>query len=383
MIFHRENEGLRLIPIDLLGVAAIAYMVSGLLYGYYVLNITHHLAVWSSIGCLIGWCMFRRNALKNSILLVSFLKTSVIQRLILLSLVGISGMVIFFIYFGSNYLLSDKVLRSETINQTFFIRIPFYASILCAFVLFTDKECRYRKTKSLIFYLILIISLLEMNRELLLAVGLLYVFKHYQLYHRLLIPSGFIGLITILVVLIFFLVLIKPILYLTILGTSYDGGFLNFGETINWYKWLDYSAENNIDLTVVQRNDGWYSLFSLILPYSPVESASAIWFREILGNTDIGRTFGYSGVLWLSHYFSGAMICLPWILIFYFYSLRWCQSNIVNIIIGFGLCLISFRFFRSEWPLVLKTYLWTFLYPGLVYYTLSRLSFRKTLKNEY
>lgn len=361
----------------MLGLAALAYMLSGLSYGYYVLDVIYNSAIWSLIGCMIGWCIFHKRAVRNSVLMVSNLKTSVIQRLIFLAFVGISGMLIFFAYFGSSYVLSDKILRSETINDTFFIRIPFYASISCAFILYSDKDCRYRKTRELIFYLILFVSLVEMNRELLLAVGLLFVFKHYQQHRRLLIPSGFFGFIVIILMLVFFLVLLKPLLYLTILGSQYDGGFLNFGETVNWYKWLDYKAVNDVDLSEVQKNDFSYALFSIFLPYSPVDSASAIWFREVLGNSDIGRTYGYSGVLWLSRYLSDTLISLPWIFVFYIYSLRWSRRNTINIIIGLGLCLISFRFFRSEWPLVLKTYIWTFLYPSLLFYTLSRFTFNK------
>ena len=70
---------------------------------------------------------------------------------------------------------------------------------------------------------------------------------------------------------------------------------------------------------------------------------------------------------------------MPWLLIFWFYSLSFFRKELIlKVLVTFGLALITYRFFRSEWPLVLKTFLWTFIYPGVVFLLLSRMVIRKS-----
>ena len=66
---------------------------------------------------------------------------------------------------------------------------------------------------------------------------------------------------------LFVLLAAKPLYYLIVLGSVYDGGFANYGEVVNWYRWLDYANLRDIDISIVQRNDLNYSLQALVYPF--------------------------------------------------------------------------------------------------------------------
>lgn len=378
MLFEKSQNGLKFIYIDMLGIAAFAYLSSGLLYGNFILGVVYPEAVWSSIGCIVGWLIFRSRAKNNGITLNCSLSPATQQKLIFASFSGAIVMLLFFAFSGWNYLLSDKVDRSEHIAEYFFIRIPFYVTMLSVFLLHCETSKRFRVWKSILYYMILMVSIIEMNREFILFACLLTIVRFYYLRGTLLIPRGLTGFIAILVAIVFFLVLLKPLLYMIILGQQYDGGFFNFGETVNWYRWLDFSHRNEVDLSVVQKNDGMYTISSFFIPFSNYESASRVWFRDILENDGYGRTFGYSGVLWVSRYFDHFLIALAWVGLFFIYSCRWSKNNVVSLLIAISLCLVSYRFFRSEWPLVLKTILWTYIYPGIICFLICSLGSAKS-----
>lgn len=373
MIFTRSNCQIQLIAVDVLGFCSILYLGSGLLYGYVLFDEINEFVVCSLLGCLIGWMFFRPRALKNSPQLSVCLKKSTQQILLAVAFFSIALMVLFWFINGADYIFKTKIDRSAAIAKYFYFRIPLYASMILLAVLYSDSSRILKRQKSVIFYLMLFVAFVEMNRELLVMMGLLFIIRHFFLYQRLLVPKGVFGFIYLFLLSIALLLVVKPLLYLIILKQEYDGGFINFGETVNWYRWLIYAEDNNVDLGAVQKNDFWYTINSIFLPYSHYDSASKIWFGDILGNEDVGRTFGYSGVLWLSYYFDGWWIMFPWFFLFFLYSVRWSRNNVIQIIFTVGLTLISFRFFRSEWPLVLKTFLWAILYPSFLIFIFSSL----------
>lgn len=366
MLFEKSHNGLMFIHIDMLGIAAFAYLSSGLLYGNFVVGTVYPEAIWSSVGCIVGWLLFRSRAKFNGVTLNVSLSLATQRNLIFASFIGVIGMLLFFISSGWDYLSSDKVDRSDEIAIYFFIRIPFYVSLISVFILYCETSKRYGIWKSTLYYMILAVSIIEMSREFLLFCCLLFIVRFHYNRGILLIPTGLPGFFVILVTTLSFLLFLKPFLYVVVLGQSYDGGLWNFGETVNWYRWLDYASINQVDLSEVQKNDGLYTLTSFFMPYSSFDSASKIWFHDILGNDGNGRTFGYSGVLWASKYLEHAWIALAWVGLFFLYACRWSKNNVISLIIAVGLCLVSYRFFRSEWPLVLKTLIWTYVYPGII-----------------
>lgn len=373
MIINRKNTDIIFLQIDLLGISAIAYLVSGLLYGFFALGYIYDEAVYSFIGCMFGWVLFREKAIRSSHALTLNISAQTELRLLVLIFFSQLIMLGYFFYGGMEYLSSSKVDRYEQVNSLIFLRIPFYASLFCLIILVSEVHKRFVFIKNLLIYMAVFIGVFEMNRELLIIIGLLIVIKLYKHNGRVIIPQGIVGFLIIILSAIFFLVLLKPLLYLVVLGEHYDGGFINFGETVNWYRWLDYAQSRSIDLSQVQKNDFQYSIASFLLPYSPFDSASKIWFRDILGHDYAGMTYGYSGVLWLSHYFKGWTISIPWMSLFYLYSCNFKVQRGLAIILQIGLAVVSYRFFRSEWPLVLKTYLWVFFYPTVIFFIVSRL----------
>lgn len=357
-------------------IAAFSYLGSGILYGIYILDSLYDEALWSFFSCLLGWAIFRPRAIKNAPILKITLATLIKQKLIFLSFAGICSMFLFFAINGLDYFSADKVERSGSIASSFILRPPFYAFIVCLVILYSDTSNSYKKIKSLFFYILLLISVIEMNRELIILSGIIFLIRFNKIYGKLLIPKGITGFVLIMTSTVFVLIFLKPIMYIFLLGIPYDGGFFNYGETVNWYRWLDYSITRDTDIASVQRNDFLYSIYSIFLPYNPVDSASKIWFIEVLGNAEEGRTYGYSGVLWLSYYLTGPSIALGWMFLFFIYSSKFSNNQIIQIIIYIGLLMVTYRFFRSEWPLVLKTILWTFIYPSFIFYYLSRLSIK-------
>ena len=373
MILVRKDLDIIFLPIDLLGIAAVTYLTSGILYGFFGVGYVYSEAVYSIIGCLSGWSLFRPRAIRHSHIFESNISVGTEIRLLVFICIAQLVMLAYFLYGGVDYLTSGKVERYEQGSTLLFLRIPFYASLICLILLVCEGGQRFSGIKNLLIFFAIGISIIEMNRELLIIVALLCAIRLYKNNNRLVIPQGFFGFIVIIFAAIFFLVFLKPLLYLIVLGRQYDGGLINFGEAVNWYRWLDYAATRSVDLSQVQRNDLNYSLASIVLPYSPFESASKLWFRDVLGNDHVGMTYGYSGVLWLSHYFKSWTIMLPWMLLFYLYSFNFKVQGGVGMILQVGLAIVSYRFFRSEWPLVLKTYLWLFVYPSVILFMCSRL----------
>ena len=297
----------------------------------------------------------------------------------MLAVLGSLLMLIYPLFFNGFFYSSDKLERASIIQSSFFVRIPFYAALFICFCLYATKDKSHQYGRFILFIVIGFVTLVDMNREFLIAFGLICMVRHFNLHGSNIIPKGFWGFIIIISLALFVLLAAKPLYYLIVLGSVYDGGFANYGEVVNWYRWLDYANLRDIDISIVQRNDLNYSLQALVYPFSSYDSASKIWFNEILGYQDVGRTFGYSGVLWVSYYFKGPLIMVPWLILFWLYSLSYFKNNLaLKVLFMFGLTLITYRFFRSEWPLVLKTFLWTFIYPGVVFLLLSRMVFRKS-----
>jgi hypothetical protein len=93
----------------------------------------------------------------------------------------------------------------------------------------------------------------------------------------------------------------------------------------------------------------------------------------VLGEDGIGQTYGYSGLLsWYSVSGHVGVVIIP--LLIGFGAVKIDRSrSVVAAIASFGIALVAFRLFRSEYVLVIKTLLWQYFYPGVVVWFLARL----------
>ena len=84
-------------------------------------------------------------------------------------------------------------------------------------------------------------------------------------------------------------------------------------------------------------------------------------------------TYGYSGLLWTNYYFKNYFLIIPWMILCIVYSKTYFKNNdFLRIAFSLILAILVYRFFRSEWPLVIKTGLWVYFYPTLILYFLIR-----------
>ena len=281
----------------------------------------------------------------------------------------------FYLLAPSGYLLMDKVERSPALRELYAVRILFFMSPAVYYVgLMRSNVVRSSLLKTYYAtYLVLygFAALVEINREMLLILGVLvlcWLGRFRQSFPRF-FPAQFLLLAA---GLVFFLT-IKALLYPLFFASSFEGGLLSIGELVNWARWTMHAFRTEVDLSVLHRHDLEYLLNAVVFPVSGFESASAIWFREILSLEGVGQTYGYSGLL--SWYALGGPIgvfAFPFVLGFIAMALDR-SSSAYSAIAGFCFTLVLFRFFRSEYVLVLKTFLWQYFYPALFFYVLSRI----------
>ena len=180
------------------------------------------------------------------------------------------------------------------------------------------------------------------------------------------VPSGILGVVVITFTFIFVAFFFKPLFYFIILGKIYDGGWYNIGELVNWMRHEFYVDSQSIDITSIQRNDIQYLLQAFVLPFATVDSSSAVFFKEILDGDNSGRTYGYSGALWMSNYLPGYEFVSGIIILLTLFVLKFLFNKEIYNLLLIIFCIVGFRLFRSEWPLVLKTLNWNYLYPSIL-----------------
>lgn len=367
MIFAYRNDGvLGVIPMDFLSATALLYLLSGSAY-FWALGVDLPVEVLASLSAVfLSMLFFRRGV----VWLDCGFSMITCRNIFLLSMVGAFVFLAFLIFSGKSYFFADKVSRSSHIAEWFFLRIPLYVAYVFSIILqFSPLRFFLR---FLLLALLSLVTLVEMNREFLIVLSIGWAALLWRDFRCKVVPPGLVGGFVVVLGLVFVLILAKPLMYILILGQQYDGGFLNFGETVNWARWFLYAQQNSVDLSSVQSQDLRYGLFAILLPYSPVSSSSAVWFSEVLMESDVGRTFGYSGILWLSHWFPGVFVAAPILILFWLYS-RASGNHPLLVFLGVSLCLVSFRFWRSEWVLVEKTLLWTYFYPVALAWIVARL----------
>jgi hypothetical protein len=274
-----------------------------------------------------------------------------------------------------NYFDLDKVERAGALRQYYALRVSLFMSPVACYL----ALMHYRATRTACLrwlygvYLVSygLLSLVELNREMLLALGLLTLcwFARFNNWFPRFFPTQF---CLVLLALAFFTVL-KGVAYPILFGKEFEAGMFAIGEVINWVRWTNYAFEGQIDLAVLHANDWRYLLNAAVFPKSFYESSSAIWFRDVLGEDGIGQTYGYSGLLsWYSVSGHVGVVIIP--LLIGFGAVKIDRSrSVVAAIASFGIALVAFRLFRSEYVLVIKTLLWQYFYPGVVVWFLARL----------
>jgi hypothetical protein len=288
-----------------------------------------------------------------------------------LLLLGVS----FYFLVPTGYLGMDKVERSATLRELYGVRILFFTSPVVYYLALSGRRAveNVLLRKLFVAYLVCyaLLSLIEINREMLLVLGLLTLcwlgrFRNY-------FPSLFRGQLALVAIALAAFFVLKGLLYPLFFATEYEGGMFAIGEVINWARWTHYAFENGIDLELLHRNDWRYLLNALVFPLSRYEAASVIWFREVLQMDSFGQTFGYSGLLsWYSLGGWIGVLLIPMALGFVAATLDR-KPGVLPALASFALVLVLFRFMRSEYALAIKTLLWQFFYPGLFFYLLSRI----------
>ncbi len=375
MIFRNDRDALQMNTLDWVALPAFAYLGTGLLYGRYTLSYTSFEATLSLLAIGLFWVLLRHRSFLDLNLEISL---QLEKNLLVSVLVLLGSILLFYIAVGFSYFSLDKIERSPLITDFFFLRVGFWAGAVLLLILLCEKSGRFRSTKLAAVIFSIFVLLVEGNRELLIISGLQVVFYQWTFNRRLIVPQGFPGFLTLAFALFFVTVLFKPLFYIIAVGQAYDGGWFNFGELVNWIRWNHYVDTRGIDAAYIQRFDLQYLAEALVLPFSSFQSSSAVWFVEVLGNEGRGRTFGYSGVLWLSAYFPGWTIVVPWLLICLLFMKLSDAKSLVLILFVFCACAISFRLFRSEWVLVAKTFLWLFFYPGVLTLLASKVRLTRT-----
>jgi oligosaccharide repeat unit polymerase len=386
LVFLDANQQVRVNGCLVLSIAGILYFLSGFIYAEAAYGAGGSIGGLVAIATLgfLGGVLFGRQI--GRIQPIDVLPKPVFRRSqtwanrseVVLILVAFALLLLgcsFYFLAPSGYLSMDKIERSPALRELYGVRILFFMSpviyylalMRCAVV----ENALLRKVYLLYLMLYCAVTFVEINREMLLVLGVLALcwLGRFRKYFPPFFPRQ---LILIVLVLVLFFTL-KGLLYPIFFATTYEGGLLSFGEVINWARWTVYAFDNGIDIEQLHRNDWRYLANALVFPFSAHESASAIWFREVLQMESVGQTYGYSGIL--SWYSLGG-----WVGVLMFPALLGFVSVILDrrasplaALATFCLVLVSFRFFRSEYVLVIKTYLWQFFYPGLLFLFLSRL----------
>lgn len=364
LIASKKQNKLVLYPLDFVWIPGLLYYVFGTSYAQ-IINYRPEAHVHYFYGGVVLLVVFRSQFViktQNK----EFNKEA--SLLLLAIILGLLSILVFFASEGVNYFSQDKIQRSHAISKKFFLRVPFFvATILYVYVLIMYKKAiKNRILERLIFIFFLSILIIEGNRELLLIAGLVIILRYYRLRNICMVPSGILGVVVIAFTFIFVAFFFKPLFYFIILGKTYDGGWYNIGELVNWMRHEFYVDSRSIDITSIQRNDMQYLLQAIVLPFATVDSSSAVFFKEILGGDNSGRTYGYSGALWMSNYLPGYEFVSGIIILLTLFVSKFIFNKEIYNLLLIIFCIVGFRLFRSEWPLVLKTLNWNYLYPSVL-----------------
>lgn len=374
MVFSGYNGKLYFKPINLLGLSSIAYLGSGLAYGYSNFGYIHPLVLSALIICCCLWFIFGVGY--RGVELSLTLPRDQEFNLLMISLGALGLMIIYYIMLGPGYFSADKITKYQMAVKYDFFQIPIRSASILFFLTLLGREKRFLKIKRLFLTVLFIICILEISRQLLLFCGIGFILYIWQTRRVCLFPSGILGVFTIIFLGVFIVFIFKPLFYLVVLGTPFSGGFDHYSELTNWFRWLNYAETRNIDISYVQRNDLRYSFQSFFLPFSTEPSSTKVWFSEVLGDDRDGITYGYSGLLWVSNYFSGIYLIIPFGLLFLFFRFfSKGNAGAIKLCVSFTIAIVSYRFFRSEWVLVQKASLWVYLYPCFLMLLFSRVRF--------
>ncbi|MDB2710175.1 hypothetical protein N9Y12_04070 [Candidatus Pelagibacter bacterium] len=373
MIFYIKNKKLFLCPIDLLFISSIFYCVYGMLWlNEKILFFKEPLIILFSISFFWIYKKTLSNSKDQSYISLEItLNEKNFYMIHLIATVGIVSFLIFYFILGAEYFSLTKDLRYKYIKSTEVPRIISFVSMIGLFVGSVSNKQYYQKYRKFIVIIFWIISFLEINREMILLMS----FVSYSRFLSNIKHTGKnIKLISLFFIMMGALLMIfsKPLLFYYQFGT-YPDSIYNVSELTNWLRHFAYVKINNFDVSEVQKYDLQYLLNAIIFPYSFFNSASKIFYEDILQNTYYGMTYGYSGLLWTNYYFKNYFLIIPWILLCIIYSKTYFKNNdFLRIAFSLILAILVYRFFRSEWPLVIKTGLWVYFYPTLILYFLIR-----------
>lgn len=367
MLFYIKNKQLLLCTLDFLFIASIFYCGYGILWldekGLYfkepviiILTIT---SFW------IYKKFFSNSKDEQYVSLEINLKKKNFFIIYCVASAGILSFLLIYFIFGPEYFSLSKEFRYKYIKSTEVPRIIAFVSMIGLFISSVSNEQHYQRFRKIIVTIFWIISFLEINREMIILMSLISYSKYLTRIKR---TNKSIKLVSVVFILIGAVIMIyfKPFVFYFQYGT-YPETFYNLSELTNWVRHYAYVYSYGIDISEVQKYDLQYFLNSLIFPYSYFSSASKIFYENILQNTYYGMTYGYSGLLWTNYYFKNYFLIIPWLLLSVFYSKTYFKKNdFLRIAFSLTLTILAFRFFRSEWPLVVKTGLWVYFYPSLI-----------------
>jgi hypothetical protein len=385
LVFLDRRRQVRVSATLMLAVMGALYFVGGMVYAATVypnfermLGLVAVATIGFSVGVLLGSSKRSITSSDTSLRSLSTLSVVRAQRSEVLLLLFAFGLLLlacsFYLLVPSGYFSMDKVERAPALRTLYGVRVLFFVSGVAYYLSLMKGDVVQNVVMRRLHFLYLVlytaVTLVEINREMLLVLGILVLcwagrFRYY-------FPRFFPGQLALLVLTVLLFFTLKGLLYPIFFATAYEGGLLSFGEVVNWMRWTAFAFDRDVDLGELHRNDWRYLMNALVFPASAYESASAIWFREILQIDSVGQTYGYSGLL--SWYAVGGwhgVFALPAILGFICAKLD-ASTNPIAALASFCLVMVSFRFFRSEYVLVVKTYLWQFFYPGVLLYYVSK-----------
>jgi hypothetical protein len=384
LVFRDNQNQIRVNAFLSLLILASLYFVGGLIYvhvAYGTLQPIGSLTAIAFIGLIVGAYLaasiFPRKdgecAQRVRVSKTSAQRSEVLLLICAFALLALGSCM--YVLAPPGYLSMDKVERAPTLRALYGIRILLLISPVVYYLALNTvrgvQSTALRKLYAVYLILYAAVSLVEINREMLLALGVLILCWAGRFHNYLprFFPTQVIYLLG--AVTVFFT--LKGILYPIFFASDYEGGAFAFGEVVNWARWTIYAFENEVDLARLHQGDLLYLLNALVFPASAFESASAIWFREILQLEGVGQTYGYSGLLsWYSLGGPIGVFLIPAGLAFLAVAADRTPGTLCALA-TFCFVLVAFRFFRSEYVLVLKTFLWQCFYPGLVFLAFSRI----------
>lgn len=355
-------------------LAALWYLLWGSLYSYAShadLMLTPILALVAFLGIVMGLFLTRKKY-QNDHYLVRPMSPNVSLKLSLYALCLVVITLSIYLFIDPSYFSSDKLERAELVSRLYRIRfIAFTACVLLGVMVVRWNSCTLQvRIVLLIAYILLFAySIIELNRELFLIFGITYfIYYHYNVREINIGRLIFYSALGVPIFLVF-----KFVAYWVFFNKPYDGGIISVGELVNWSRWTDLALINQLDLKRIQSDDFSYFLTSLVYPFSNHEISSEVLFQEILGQSGVGRSYGYSGPLWAYGFFG-------YIGVFVFYLLLAASLAYLRIgktlwldILTVSMMFLMFRFFRQEWVIPIKTLLWVCFYPSMLLVLLARL----------